>query len=156
MAKLSPEELRSRLRFDSNIMQQVKSPLVTIRAFGSMNNKLQEGLASAERYYEVLSEKPAVVILDPDCNSIFGRQRHQCVPLQLVVCASREKIKEPGHYTFWDYLRSSNVEKNRGWRIDLMMGTRPMMERLEKIWIDKEPRLKERPSDHTFLAATFR
>ena len=37
-----------------------------------------------------------------------------------------------------------------------MMGTRPMMERLEKIWIDKEPRLKERPSDHTFLAATFR
>ncbi len=68
----------------------------------------------------------------------------------------REKTKEPGHYTFWDYLRASNVEKNRGWRIDLMMGTQPMVERLEKIWIDKEPRLKERPSDHTFLAATFR
>ncbi len=32
-----------------------------IRAFGSLNNRIQEGLASAERYYEVLSEKPAIV-----------------------------------------------------------------------------------------------
>ncbi len=38
MAKLSPEELRNRLRFDWNIMQQMKSPLVTIRAFGSMSD----------------------------------------------------------------------------------------------------------------------
>jgi subfamily B ATP-binding cassette protein MsbA len=32
-----------------------------IRAFGSLNNRVQEGLASAERYYEVLSEPPAIV-----------------------------------------------------------------------------------------------
>jgi ATP-binding cassette, subfamily B, bacterial MsbA len=32
-----------------------------IRAFGSLNNKVQEGLASAERYYEVLSEMPAII-----------------------------------------------------------------------------------------------
>jgi ATP-binding cassette, subfamily B, bacterial MsbA len=32
-----------------------------IRAFGSLNNKVQEGLASAQRYYEVLSEAPAIV-----------------------------------------------------------------------------------------------
>jgi hypothetical protein len=44
MAKLTPEELRSRLRFDWNIMQQMKSPLVTTRAFGSMSD-----LASGSR-----------------------------------------------------------------------------------------------------------
>jgi subfamily B ATP-binding cassette protein MsbA len=32
-----------------------------IRAFGSLNNKVQEGLASSERYYEVLSEEPVIV-----------------------------------------------------------------------------------------------
>jgi len=32
-----------------------------VRSFGSLNNKLQEGLASAERYYEVLSEEPVIV-----------------------------------------------------------------------------------------------
>jgi ATP-binding cassette, subfamily B, bacterial MsbA len=32
-----------------------------IRAFGSLNNRIQEGLASAERYYEVLSQQPVLV-----------------------------------------------------------------------------------------------
>ncbi len=32
-----------------------------IRGFGSLNNRVQEGLASAQRYYEVLSEKPIIV-----------------------------------------------------------------------------------------------
>ncbi len=68
----------------------------------------------------------------------------------------REKEKGPGHYTFWDYLWPTNFERNRGWRIDLILGTEPMADRLRRIWIDKEPRRKERPSDHTFLAAEFR
>jgi subfamily B ATP-binding cassette protein MsbA len=32
-----------------------------IRAFGSLNNKVQEGMASAQRYYEVLNETPVIV-----------------------------------------------------------------------------------------------
>jgi subfamily B ATP-binding cassette protein MsbA len=32
-----------------------------VRAFGALNNRLQEGLAQAERYYEVLNEEPAIV-----------------------------------------------------------------------------------------------
>ncbi|MBI4396140.1 MAG: exodeoxyribonuclease III [Elusimicrobia bacterium] len=67
----------------------------------------------------------------------------------------REKEKGPGHYTFWDYLMPTNLEKNRGWRIDHILGTPPMAARLTRIWIDKEPRLKPKPSDHTFLAAEF-
>lgn len=67
----------------------------------------------------------------------------------------REKEKGPGHYTYWDYLVPTNVAKNRGWRIDHLLGTAPMRERLKRIWIDKAPRLLEKPSDHTFLAAEF-
>jgi len=67
------------------------------------------------------------------------------------------RLKEtgPGHYTFWDYLWPANFEKNRGWRIDLILGTPPMAQRLKKIWIDKEPRTREKPSDHTFLVGEF-
>lgn len=67
----------------------------------------------------------------------------------------REKEKEAGHYTFWDYLWPANLEKNRGWRIDHMLGTPAVAPRLKRIWIDKEPRRQERPSDHTFLAGEF-
>ena len=40
-----------------------------MRAFGALNNRVQEGLASAERYYEVLSEAP-VIVSAPDAKPI--------------------------------------------------------------------------------------
>ena len=67
----------------------------------------------------------------------------------------REKVKEGGHYTFWDMRFPGAFERNAGWRIDLILGTHPMVERLQKIWIDTKPRGLERPSDHTFLVAEF-
>jgi exodeoxyribonuclease III len=67
----------------------------------------------------------------------------------------REKEKGPGHYTFWDYLWPANFEKNRGWRIDHILGTPAAAQRLRRVWIDKGPRSMERPSDHTFLAGEF-
>ncbi len=66
----------------------------------------------------------------------------------------REKEKGPGHYTFWDFF-SNSFATNKGWRIDLILGTAPMAARLKSIWIDKAPRMTERPSDHTVLAAEF-
>ena len=62
---------------------------------------------------------------------------------------------EPGHYTFWDYRFPSSLEANKGWRIDHILGTAPMVGRLRRIWVDKEPRMREKPSDHTFLTAEF-
>lgn len=67
----------------------------------------------------------------------------------------REKVKEGGHYTFWDMRFPGAFERNAGWRIDLILGTPPMVERLQKIWIDTKPRGMERPSDHTFLIGEF-
>ena len=67
----------------------------------------------------------------------------------------REKEKGPGHYTFWDFRHVTALPKNLGWRIDHILGTWPMVSRLKKIYIDKEPRMLEKPSDHTFLVAEF-
>jgi exodeoxyribonuclease-3 len=83
------------------------------------------------------------------------RAAYENVCGKLWVDLFREREKGPGHYTFWDYLWPKNFEHNRGWRIDLMLGTPPMVRRLKRIWIDKAPRTQERPSDHTILAAEF-
>jgi len=58
-------------------------------------------------------------------------------------------------FTFWDYLRPSSLEKNKGWRIDHILATRPMAERCRAVDIDIEPRRRPRASDHTFLWAEF-
>jgi exodeoxyribonuclease-3 len=67
----------------------------------------------------------------------------------------REKEKGPGHYTYWDYLWPQNFAKNKGWRIDHILGTPPMVKRLKEIRIDRNPRGLDKPSDHTFLVAEF-
>jgi exodeoxyribonuclease-3 len=61
----------------------------------------------------------------------------------------------PNMYTFWDYRIPKAVKRGLGWRIDHIWATRPLAERATKAWIDIEPRLAERPSDHTFLVAEF-
>lgn len=53
-------------------------------------------------------------------------------------------------YTFWDY-QAGCWPRNNGIRIDHMLLSPPLADRLEKCWIDKEPRAAERPSDHVPL-----
>jgi len=67
----------------------------------------------------------------------------------------REKEKGPGHYTFWDMRQPGAFERNLGWRIDFILGTAPMVDRLQRIRIDTKPRGLEKPSDHTFLVGEF-
>ena len=62
---------------------------------------------------------------------------------------------EDGQYTYWDYRVRNAVERNVGWRIDHIMATPALAERSRDCWIDVEPRRAERPSDHTFLVASF-
>jgi exodeoxyribonuclease-3 len=61
----------------------------------------------------------------------------------------------PGHYTFWDYRLRNAVARNRGWRVDHIWATKPMADKSIRAWIDIAPRLKEKPSDHTFVIAEF-
>ena len=67
----------------------------------------------------------------------------------------RKHCDEPGQYTFWDYRIPNGVKRNLGWRLDHIMATKPLAQRCSACYIDKEPRLAEKPSDHTFLVAEF-
>ena len=39
-------------------------------------------------------------------------------------------------FTFWDYLRPSSLEKNKGWRIDHILATRPLAEKCKEVGVD--------------------
>lgn len=60
-----------------------------------------------------------------------------------------------GHYSFFDYRQPSSLERNHGWRIDHLYATRPLADLAREAAIDLEPRRAERPSDHTFVWASF-
>jgi exodeoxyribonuclease III len=59
-----------------------------------------------------------------------------------------------GHFTFWDYFRKS-FEYNRGIRIDHLLLSKELAQRLENCEIDKAPRALDKPSDHTPILARF-
>lgn len=67
----------------------------------------------------------------------------------------RQHCQEGGHYTFWDYRQRSGFKNNCGWRLDYIMATSKLAKKCSSCWIDKGPRLLEKPSDHTFLIAEF-
>lgn len=67
----------------------------------------------------------------------------------------RTHCSEPGHYTFWDYRVRNSFKRNLGWRLDHIMATEPLAKKCTACYIDKEPRLAERPSDHTPIIAEF-
>ena len=67
----------------------------------------------------------------------------------------RTHCSEPGHYTFWDYRARNSFKRNLGWRLDHIMATEPLAKKSIACYIDKEPRLAERPSDHTPIIAEF-
>ncbi|MGA2093522.1 MAG: endonuclease/exonuclease/phosphatase family protein [Sedimentisphaerales bacterium] len=68
---------------------------------------------------------------------------------------NRRLRKEPGQYTFWDYRPFNAVKNNLGWRLDHIMATKPLAEKCSACFIDKQPRLLPRPSDHTPIIAEF-
>jgi len=61
---------------------------------------------------------------------------------------------QPGQYTFWDY-RLNSLGRNLGWRLDHIMATQPLAKKCTASYIDKTPRLAEKPSDHTPVVAEF-
>jgi exodeoxyribonuclease III len=68
-----------------------------------------------------------------------------------LVDAYRLHHREPGRYTWWDY-RAGNFHKNFGMRIDHLLVTAPLAERVRFAEIDREARKgKPVPSDHAPL-----
>lgn len=56
------------------------------------------------------------------------------------------------HYTFWDY-QAGSWPANRGIRIDHILLSPPLADRLQDCFIDTEPRGWEKASDHTPILA---
>lgn len=56
--------------------------------------------------------------------------------------------KNKQEYTFWDYMTSS-WQKNHGMRIDHFLVSTNLLSNIQNINIDKKPRAKLKPSDHT-------
>jgi exodeoxyribonuclease III len=56
--------------------------------------------------------------------------------------------KKKQEYTFWDYFAGS-WQKNNGMRIDHFLLSNNLIENVSSITIDKKPRSKIKPSDHT-------
>jgi len=59
----------------------------------------------------------------------------------------RKHHEEGGFYSWWDY-RQLAFQKNNGLRIDLILGTGPVLERCTAARIDRDERKGESPSDH--------
>ena len=56
--------------------------------------------------------------------------------------------KDKQEFTFWDYMAGS-WQKNNGMRIDHFLVSNNLLNNIKKINIDKKPRSKLKPSDHT-------
>ena len=56
--------------------------------------------------------------------------------------------KTKQEYTFWDYM-SGSWQRNKGMRIDHFLISNNLLSDVNKVVIDKKPRSKIKPSDHT-------
>ena len=56
--------------------------------------------------------------------------------------------KNKKEYTFWDYMNGS-WQKNHGMRIDHFLVSNKLKDNIKEIIIDKKPRSRIKPSDHT-------
>ncbi len=57
-------------------------------------------------------------------------------------------------YTFWDYMRGA-WQKNNGMRIDHFLVSNALIDQIKGININKDPRGREKPSDHTPIEITL-
>jgi exodeoxyribonuclease III len=58
-------------------------------------------------------------------------------------------------YSWWDY-RAGAFQRNQGLRIDHIWTSPALAEKCTGVWIDREPRKQEKPSDHTPVVAEFK
>lgn len=66
------------------------------------------------------------------------------------------RILHPGDrtYTWWDY-RGMAFQRNEGMRIDHILISHGLVERLRAVTVDRSPRAEDSPSDHVPVTAEF-
>lgn len=132
-------------------------------------------LDALARHLETIGDPAAPLAVFGDCNIapddrdvydpeafrgkvLFSDEEHAALRRLLdwgLVDLFRAFHDEGGLYSWWDY-RQAGFRRNAGMRIDLILVTRPLLERAVSCEIDTEPRGWEKPSDHTPVVAVFR
>lgn len=67
----------------------------------------------------------------------------------------RARHEDDELYTWWDY-QAGAFHKHWGMRIDLLLASAPLADRLEWVLVDRNARKGQKPSDHAPLIASFR
>jgi exodeoxyribonuclease III len=92
-------------------------------------------------------------VFDPDA---YIGQTHVTEPERAALAALQElglrdvvRDRWPGErvFTYWDY-RAGMFHQDLGMRIDLVLASRPVADRVEAAWIDRQARKGSGPSDH--------
>lgn len=60
-----------------------------------------------------------------------------------------------GLYSFFDFVIPNAAKRNLGWRIDHIYATEPLVSKCTECFIDRDARMSDKPSDHTFVVATL-
>ena len=68
--------------------------------------------------------------------------------------AFRLRFQDDRLFSWWDY-RAGMFHKHMGMRIDLLLTSRPLSERLSWVLVDRNARKGQQPSDHAPLVAEF-
>jgi exodeoxyribonuclease-3 len=66
----------------------------------------------------------------------------------------RQRYDDDGLYSWWDY-QAGAFHKHWGMRIDLLLASAPLAERLAWVLVDRNARKGTKPSDHAPLVADF-
>jgi exodeoxyribonuclease-3 len=67
----------------------------------------------------------------------------------------RKHHPEPGQFSFFDYRTVNAAKRGMGWRVDHILATPALAKKCTNAFIDLEPRLQPKPSDHTPVVAEF-
>ena len=100
----------------------------------------------------ILYLKKSMFMILKDENDALGRLEIRKKYRELINLGFKDvyrfKNKTKQEYTFWDYFAGS-WQKNYGMRIDHFLLSSGLIENIKSIKINKKPRSKEKPSDHT-------
>lgn len=82
-----------------------------------------------------------------------GRRQATAAPKWFDV--HRRLEPETAGYTWWTF-RGQAFNNDAGWRIDLQAATANMLERAERVWVDRAPSVETRWSDHSPVVVEYR
>jgi exodeoxyribonuclease-3 len=71
-----------------------------------------------------------------------------------LVDAFRLRYSDGGLFTYWDY-RAGDFHQHRGMRIDLLLVSKPLVDRVSWVLVDRNARKGKLPSDHAPLIVDF-